>query len=73
MTLYGKSDSDNGIGRGLSAIDAGVRLRYEFSRRFAPYVGVEWQGRFGDTADAVRAGGDSPRAADWVAGLRFWF
>lgn len=73
MTLYGKSDSDNGIGRGLSSIDAGVRLRYEFSRQFAPYVGVEWQGRFGDTADAVRAGGDSPRAADWVAGLRFWF
>lgn len=73
VNLYGTDDPDNGIGSGLSDIEAGVRLRYEIRRKLAPYVGVEWSKSFGKTADFVRA---ENRAADdvrIVAGLRMWF
>jgi len=71
--LYGKSDPENGIGKGLASLSAGLRLRYEFSRQFAPYIGVEWSGRFGDTADLRRAAGERTNETQAVAGVRFWF
>ncbi len=71
--LYGKSDAESDLGKGLSDVTAGVRLRYEFSRQFAPYVGVEWSGRFGETADLARAAGERARNTRYVAGVRFWF
>ncbi len=71
--LYGKSDPVRDIGKGLSDVTAGLRLRYEFSRQFAPYIGVEWSGRFGETADLARAAGERARSTRYVAGVRFWF
>ena len=70
---YGKSDVARDIGHGLSDGRLGLRLRYEFSRQFAPYIGVERTAKFGQTADLARASGESPGATRWVAGLRFWF
>ena len=70
---YGRDDERNGIGNGLSEIAAGLRLRYEIRREFAPYVGLEWTGKLGDTADFARADGESVRDARWVAGVRVWF
>lgn len=60
-------------GSGLTSLDAGLRLRYEIKREIAPYVGVEWRGNFGDTADYIRADGSDPKDTYFVAGLRFWF
>ena len=71
--LYGKSDTVRDIGKGLSDLTAGIRVRYELSRQFAPYVGVEWANRFGETADLARAAGESTRSTRYVAGVRFWF
>ena len=70
---YGKSDPERGLGSGLSSLTAGLRLRYEIRREFAPYVGVEWAGQFGQTKDLARASGDDPSEMQFVAGLRFWF
>lgn len=50
-----------------------MRLRYEFSARFAPYVGYVWSRKFGDTADFSEAIGEEADERGWVAGLRFWF
>src|SRR3546814_16467044 len=49
--LYGESDRRRRIGAGLSSVELGVRLRYEVSREFAPYLGVVWSRKFGDSAD----------------------
>lgn len=73
INLYGKQDEVNGLGSGLTDASIGVRLRYEVSRRFAPYVGVAWSNKFGQTADFARAEGAPTRETRWVAGLRFWF
>ncbi|MEO8367070.1 MAG: copper resistance protein B [Pseudoxanthomonas sp.] len=71
--LYGKEDADNGIGKGLSDTEFGLRLRHEFSPQFAPYFGYVWSRKFGDTADLVEATGEPASEHGWVAGLRFWF
>lgn len=73
MQLYGKDDPARHIGRGLSEASAGLRLRYEFTRQFAPYIGVERAASFGRTADIARAAGDRAQQTRWVAGVRFWF
>lgn len=73
MQLYGKDDPARHIGRGLAEASAGLRLRYEFTRQFAPYIGVERAASFGRTADMIRADGGRAQQTRWVAGIRFWF
>jgi copper resistance protein B len=73
IELFSKSDSPRGIGSGLSTLETGARLRYELRREFAPYVGVVWNSKFGDTADFARAEGEEIRATRFVAGIRMWF
>jgi len=71
--VYAKADPETEIGSGFSTVEAGARLRYEYSRRFAPYVGVEVEQAFGSTADIRRNGGEPTRDTRLVAGIRFWF
>lgn len=73
LSAYGKKDLDNGIGSGLTSGEVGVRLRYEVSRQFAPYLGIEWRRSFADTADLIRSAGGTVEDTEYVAGLRFWF
>ena len=73
IELSGKSDPERGIGAGLSTTDAGFRLRYEFRREFAPYIGVIWNNKFGGTADLAEAAGEEAGGARFVTGLRLWF
>lgn len=71
--FYGKDDPDRGIGNGWSSSAVGLRLRYEFRREFAPYIGVEWTRKHGETADIARNDDESVSDTHWVAGVRFWF
>lgn len=73
MDVYGKDDAERGIGAGLSEMAAGLRLRYEIRREFAPYVGIEWAGKYGGSADYARAAGRDVSEVRSVAGVRFWF
>jgi copper resistance protein B len=73
VEFQASDDPARGIGSGLSIVEAGLRLRYEFHRQFAPYVGVVHERAFGDTADFRRAGGEDVEDTRIVAGVRFWF
>nr|WP_225209921.1 copper resistance protein B [Xanthomonas surreyensis] len=66
-------DRAHGIGSGLSTVEAGLRLRYEISRRFAPYLGVVHERAFGTTADYRHDAGEAARETRVVAGVRVWF
>jgi copper resistance protein B len=57
LNFYGQDDVAREIGSGLANGVAGLRLRYEINRQFAPYLGVERSNKFGNTADLVRASG----------------
>jgi copper resistance protein B len=73
LNVYGRDDPQRGISSGLSDLEAGLRLRYEFSRKFAPYIGINWTRRFGTPAGAM---GDTvlpARETTWLAGIRLWF
>lgn len=73
VQVYGKDDPERARGSGFSDAAIGLRLRYEFLREFAPYVGVDWAAKFGGTAAYVREAGGDAKETRAVAGLRFWF
>jgi copper resistance protein B len=73
LNAYGQTDARRGVGSGLSSAEAGVRLRYEITRQFAPYVGVVREWSFGRTADLRRDDGEAVHDTRIVAGLRIWF
>ncbi|WP_024892293.1 copper resistance protein B, partial [Luteimonas huabeiensis] len=70
---WSKDDPAVGIGSGLSKVEAGFRLRYEFHRQFAPYVGVVWERAYGGTADQRRARSGDVDDTRVVAGVQIWF
>jgi len=73
LNVYSKGDPARLVGAGFSDIDTGLRLRYEFSRKFAPYIGVVYEGKFGPTANFVRRVGESTGDVRFVFGIRTWF
>lgn len=62
-----------GMGSGLNDIDVGLRLRYELSREFAPYVGVNFRELYGETARYARESGGDTLQWSFVTGVRMWF
>ncbi|MBG6120318.1 copper resistance protein B [Sphingobium sp. AEW010] len=73
MNVAAQDVPELGIGSGISDIELGLRLRYEFAREFAPYVGVHWERKLGDTARYARAAGEGASVTSLVLGARFWF
>ena len=73
LNFYTASDRERGVGSGLSDIDAGLRLRYEISRKFAPYIGVSYQGKFGQAAGFARQDHESTDDVRLAFGVRAWF
>lgn len=73
LELARRDDPARGIGSGLVKAEAGLRLRYEFTRKFAPYVGVVHERAYGDTRDLRAAAGEAPNDTKIVIGLRTWF
>jgi len=72
VNLYSKADPVRMVGAGFSDIDTGLRLRYEFSRKFAPYLGVVYEGKFGQSASFARRAGESTGDFRFVFGVRIW-
>ena len=64
VNLAAQDVPDQRIAAGVSSIELGLRLRYEIAREFAPYVGVNWERRYGP------AGGGGAALA---LGIRSWF
>jgi len=73
MNFYSKDDPSRALGAGLSDLDTGLRLRYEITRKFAPYIGVTYETKFGDTARLARLAGGHASDLRFSAGLRIWF
>lgn len=72
-SLYGKDDPERGIGSALSDGSLSLRLRYEVTREFAPYIGVSFERKFGQTARYASDAGASRSQTAIMAGVRFWF
>jgi copper resistance protein B len=66
LELHDRRDLRRDTGAGLSKVEAGLRMRYEITRRFAPYVGLVHE-------RTEAADGQHEREQRWVGGLRLWF
>lgn len=73
VNVHGRDDRGRGQGSGLSDSEAGLRLRYEITPWFAPYVGVSFNRLYGDTARMARDEDGDIGQTRWVAGVRFRF
>jgi copper resistance protein B len=66
------------LGSGFTTAELGARLRYELFPRsgpavVAPYVGVQYEHAFGDTARLRRGAGEHVGGWSFLGGLRTWF
>lgn len=73
VNIHGEDDKAHGNGAGLGTVEAGLRLRYEISRQFAPYIGIVHERAYGRTADFRRDDGEDINDTRVVAGVRIWF
>jgi copper resistance protein B len=72
LNAYTRADAARGVGAGLSDLDTGVRLRYEISRKLAPYVGAVYRRSYGPVSGSSAF--ETGRGGTWrvAAGLRAW-
>ncbi len=73
VNLHSKSDPERGIGSGLTKTEIGLRARYEWKRELAPYLGITWNHKHGQTADFAEASREKAGGARLVVGVRAWF
>jgi copper resistance protein B len=73
LNFYSKSNPSRGVGSGLSELDTGLRIRYEFSRKFAPYIGFAYTQTFGATAGFTRDEGGIVHDPRFIFGIRVWY
>ncbi|HEY9093041.1 copper resistance protein B [Parasphingorhabdus sp.] len=73
VNLAAQDIPELGVGAGLDSLEVGLRLRYEFAREFAPYIGIEQEWKLGGSRDFARAAGEDPSVTNYVVGIRFWF
>ena len=73
LNFYSKDDPGRQVGSGLSDLDAGLRLRYEVGRKFAPYIGFAYNGKYGNTSSYSRQVGETTNGAHFVFGIRIWY
>ncbi len=73
MNFYSLDDPARRTGSGLSDVDAGLRLRYEITRKLAPYIGVTYDGKVGSTAALARDAGEPTSQVRFTLGMRAWF
>lgn len=72
INIYSRSDPARLVSSGVSELDTGLRLRYEITRKFAPYIGVAYERRFAARSRLVAAG-ETPAQLRFAVGLRSWF
>ena len=73
VDLSAQDIKELGIGAGLSTAELGLRMRYQVSQQFAPYVGLSYERAFGNTRRFRRSDGEGADSLGFVAGLRLWF
>lgn len=73
VNAFASDVPDLNIGAGLSSIEAGLQLRYEIVRQFAPYVDFVWSRKLGETLGRVRVTGDPSEETSLRFGIRSWF
>ena len=70
LKLQAQRVSDLNLGSGFTDVELGARLRYEVTRNVAPYIGVVWDRKLGETAGIARANGEAVGSLFVAGGVR---
>ncbi|UVL58145.1 copper resistance protein B [Pseudomonas sp. B21-035] len=71
--FYGRNDATRDQGSGLADSEIGLRLRYEITRGFAPYLGISVNRAYGNNAEQIRDEHGDIGQTRLVAGVRLRF
>ncbi len=72
-SFHGHNDRETGTGSGLSTLETAIRLVYDVTPQFSPYIGIEWEKKYGNTADFARMEGEGTESTHFLVGIRAWF
>jgi len=67
INLFAQDVLDEEVGSGITDGEFGIQTRYEISRKFAPYVDVRYERKFGKTSGIAQKNGE--RRDDFIASL----
>lgn len=73
LNFYTQADPRRQVGAGLSDLDAGLRLRYEIWRKFAPYLAATYDSPLTQAKKFARREGDPTGQWRFTFGIRSWF
>ena len=73
VNLFAQDVPEQDIGAGLTDAEIGLQTRYEFTRKFAPYVDVRYERKFGETSSIAKNNGDDNDDFIAALGLRLMF
>lgn len=73
VNLFAQDVPELDTGAGLADAEIGIQTRYEITRKFAPYLDLRYERKFGETANIAKDEGE--RRDDFIAsvGLRLMF
>ncbi len=73
INLSAQDVPELGIGAGLTEGEIGLQTRYEITRKFAPYLDLRYERKFGETSSNAKDEGEDNDAFIAAVGLRFMF
>jgi copper resistance protein B len=73
LTFAAQDVPERHLGAGLAQGDFDLRLRYEFTRKFAPYIGVRYHLLVGESRGMARNAGEPAQQVMWLTGVRLSF
>lgn len=73
VNLSAQNVEDQEIGAGLTDGEIGLQTRYEFTRKFAPYVDVRYERKFGETSSIAKKNREDNDNVIAGVGLRLMF
>ena len=73
LNVAANADRQSRLGSGFTRLESGLRLRYELTREFAPYMGVQYERVMGETANIYKRFGEQRDILSGVAGIRLFF
>ncbi len=73
INISAQDVGEQDIGAGLTDGRIGLQTRYEFTRKFAPYVDIHYSRKFGETSSIAKNNGEDYDELVGAIGLRLMF
>lgn len=73
INLSAQDVEEQEIGAGFVDGEFGLQTRYEITRKFAPYIDLRYERKFGETSSIAKSEGEDNDNVIGAVGIRFMF